>query len=402
MPQNDSLRKASPAFQLMIASSWLAPDSWRHIQDNAVQRACDAHPNWTEYLQLIDRHRTPASSWAVLKRTPRVQVPERVNRELQRRSDLCRLQAMLHLQRLAEVLKPLNEAGIPVMPLKGPLLSLALYGDAGLRHSKDLDLLVPQGEIRRAQECLETVGWRLGVEYFPLSPRQWEANFRHELHVGYADPRHGCELELHWRWYSSQSTEHFWARARTTELPGFSYQTMSNADLAIYLCSHGGSHQWFRAKWLGDLARLHCNGQLDWTDALAQARTMGEERSVFLCLQLLSECYDLTFPNVRDGLRPLVRTAVRALTARSEPTNWNSWTRLKKGVQKYGYNRQLWPNRSWWSWFTYRRFDFKVLRLPDNLFWLYTPLRPLLWLWQRPRIELRNRITDFRKRIRPP
>jgi len=43
---------------------------------------------------------------------------------------------MLRLQLLAGVLKGLNHSGIPVMPLKGPLLSLALYGDAGLRQSK--------------------------------------------------------------------------------------------------------------------------------------------------------------------------------------------------------------------------------------------------------------------------
>ena len=57
----------------------------------------------------------------------------------------------------------------------------------GLSHSGELDLLVPQWEIRRAQECLETMGWCRGAEYFALSPRQWEENFQHEL--SHRDPR---------------------------------------------------------------------------------------------------------------------------------------------------------------------------------------------------------------------
>jgi len=388
MPQSEWLRKTSPAFQLMIASSWIAPDSHRDIQDRAVQRACYARPNWTEYLDLVDRHRTPGSSWAALKRTAGVHVPEQVARELQRRSDLCRWQAMLHLQLLAGILKRLNQSGIPVMPLKGPLLSFALYRDAGLRHSRDLDILVPQPEIHRAQECLENMGWRLGAEYFSLSPRQWEASFQNEHDVGYVEPQQRCQLELHWQWHSAQKTEQYWARSTTKELSGFSYRAMSRADLPIYLSDHGGAHQWFRAKWLGDLARLHCNGQVDWIDALARARALGQERSMLLGLLLFSECYDLELQHALGSLRktlphPLASTAVRALTARNPERN--AWTALKEGVQTYRYHRVLWPDRSWSKnliRLTHCRHDFKILPLPDGAFWLYAPLRPFLWAWR--------------------
>ena len=392
MPESDWLRDASPAFQLMIATSWIAPDSCRDDQDVAVHRACEACPNWTEYLRLVDRHRTPALSWAALKRAPGVDLPEQVKRELQKRSDVCRLQAMLHLQLLAGVLKGLNHSGIPVMPLKGPLLSLALYGDAGLRQSRDLDILVPQKEIPQAQECLEKMGWRLGADYFSLSPRQWEASIRHEHHIGYVHPQQGCLLELHWcnMWYSPQGMERHWARSRTSELSGSSYRSMSHADLAIYLCSHGGGHRWFRAIWLGDLARMHCNGQVDWPEVLAYARTVGQEWPVLLCLQLLSECYGLAFPSIAATLRkklpyPLACKAVRDLTAPGEPAELNALARFKELLRNSRYNRLLLPHRSWWenlAWLTYCQPDFRDLRLPDRLFWLYIPLRPFLWVWR--------------------
>jgi hypothetical protein len=391
MPRSDWLRDASPAFQLMIATSWIAPDSCRDDQDNAVHRACDACPNWTEYLRLVDRHRTPALSWAAIKRAFRVHVPEQVKRELQKRSDVSRLQAMLHLQLLGGALKGLNQSGIPVMPLKGPLLSLALYGDAGLRQSKDLDILVPQKEIPQAQECLEKMGWLPSAEYSSLSPRQWEATIRHEHHISYVHPRQGCPLELHWRkeWYSPHETELHWARSRRSEWLGSSYRAMSTADLAIYLCNHGGRHHWFRAKWLGDLARLHCNGQVDWLEVLAYARTVGQERPVLLCLQLLDEWYDLALANTTGAPHKTLpyRLACKAIldVTAGEPAVLNAIARFKEHVRNYRYNRLLWPHRSWWknlASFIHRRLDFRVLRLPDRLFWLYIPLQPFLWVWR--------------------
>jgi hypothetical protein len=303
---------------------------------------------------------------------------------------------MLHLPVLAGILKGLNHSGIPVMPLKGPVLSLALYGDAGLRQSRDLDILVPQKEIPRTQECLEKMGWRLGAEYFSLSPRQWKLSIWHEHHIGYVHPQQGCHLELHWRsnkWYTPQEPEQHWARSRTSELLGSSYRAMSHTDLAIYLCDHGGGHGWFRAKWLGDLARMHCSGQVDWPEVLAYARTSGQERSVLLCLQLLHEWYDLAFPN-REGTllktlpRSLTCKAVRDLTTLSEPSEPNAPASFKEKVRNSHYYQLLWPHRSWWkslASFTYCRPDFKVLRLPDSLFWFYIPLRPILWLWRRRR-----------------
>jgi hypothetical protein len=228
-----------------------------------------------------------------------------------------------------------------------------------------------------------------------LSPRQWEASIRHERHVGYVHAQQGCLLELHWRneWYSPQETEQHWARSRTSELLGFSYRAMSHADLAIYLCSHGGGHRWSRAKWLGDLARMHCNGQVDWPEVFAHARIVGQERPVLLCVQLLSEWYDLAFPNIAGILRktlpcPLACRAVRDLMAPGEPAELNALAGFKEHVRDSRYNRLLWPHRSWWTnlaWFTYCRFDFIDLRLPDSLFWLYIPLRPFLSLRRRMR-----------------
>ena len=159
------LQGTSPAFRLMIAASWLAPDAWQEKQERAIREAVAAGPDWAEYLRLVERHQVVALSWAALSRVPKIPVPEPVEQQLHRLSDACRIQAVKHCLLLTEIFEEFNRAGIPVMPLKGPVLSFELYGDVGLRQSEDLDLQVPNEDLRRAMACLEETGWQPGFDY---------------------------------------------------------------------------------------------------------------------------------------------------------------------------------------------------------------------------------------------
>lgn len=384
------LKQSSPAFRLMIATSWLAPDLWHDQQEQAIREAIGAGIDWAEYVRLVDRHRTPALSWAALKSMPGLDIPEPAKRELQQRSDACRMQAVGHALLLADVLKGFNGDGITGMPIKGPLLSLELYGDIGLRQSKDLDIMVVPQDVLRARACLEKLGWRPDEDYFPLSPRQWEALLRHEHHVGYVRPRGMCRMELHWRIYrdADDQTAYRWTRSVSSSWRGHSLQTMNSADLALYLCSHGSDHAWFRAKWLGDLARMRSKRLFDCEAVLEEAREANQERPLLLGLRLMNEAYGLPVPVASTGKVPsfLVDGAVRDLEAASGPDLFGPSRRFWWQIRKARYDRLLRPQTPWRKSLvvlSYCRQDFKELHLPDSLFWLYAPLRPLLWVWRR-------------------
>jgi hypothetical protein len=401
------LLKASPAFRLMVATSWLAPDSWRARQEETIRQGCAEGIAWADYLRLVDRHRTPALAWAALNRVDGPAIPEQIAGEMRKRSDACRMQAIRHLQSLAGVLEALNHAGVPVMPLKGPLLSLQMYGDVGLRQSKDLDILVAREDVVKTQECLETLGWRRTADYASLTRRQSEFNLRYEQHIGYVHPRRGCELELHWR--ASGDTSEVVAtdlsRGLECEFQGFRYLGMKPADLALYLCDHGSGHAWARAKWLGDMARIWANQSTDWSAVFDAARTTGRERSVLLCLRLLREAYGLPTDICAHGRfdvlpSAMVAKALRELRAPDEREERGAFARVFEEIRSYRYKRQLWPYKSRWENFAavaLRRVDFKVLRLPDSMFWLYIPLRPFLWTWRQLRDFIRNTSVPARR-----
>ncbi len=262
--------------------------------------AAGAGPDWTEYLALVDRHRTPALSWAALSRVPGIAVTESARQGLQKRSDACRMKAVQHCLLLADVLKRFNRAGIPVMPLKGQILSFALYGDVGLRETLDMDLEVPREDLARAQDCLVSKDWHLEETFFPMSSRQWDSFLRNEQHINFIHAQTGRMLELHWRnqWETPDATRARWARSIPSTWQGCSIQAMRPSDMTLYLCCHGGLHEWFRAKWLGDLARAHALALLDWEAAWEEARRSRQTRVLLAGIYLLEQVYGLSRPDL--------------------------------------------------------------------------------------------------------
>ena len=395
MPEAHWLESASPAFRLMIATSWLAPDSWQSNQEEAIRGAIAAGPDWTEYLNLVDRHRTPALSWAALQRVAGLEIPEQAKLELQKRSDACRMQAVRHSLLLAQVLKAFHRAGIPVMMMKGPILSIELYGDVGLRQSHDLDIACALEDIPKSQTLLENSGWRHDSAWFPLSPRQWESLLRHEQEIQFIDSQSTTLLELHWRnpWDLPGHYSECWERSIPTIWQGCTHQEMDPIDKVLYLCNHGGIHAWFRAKWLGDMARIHATGHVDWEAALERGRSMSQERPLLACLQLLHIAHGLPLPSLQgkpwENLPAfLLDSPLHALKDSKDPVAPGFWDVVGILRRLTRYKRLVLRGRTWresLSEIAYCREDFRVLPLPDSLFWAYAPLRPILSIWRKIR-----------------
>lgn len=383
---------ASPAFQLLIATSWLAPPVWAAHQEQAIRAALGAGPDWDEYLRLVDRHRTPALSRAALGRVPEAAPPEPLRRELERRGQEAVRQGLLHTRVLAQVLKALAGAGLPVMPLKGPLLSLQLYGDPTLRQARDLDLMLPQEALAQGQRILLEAGWSMSDPDFPLTPRQWQACRLHEHHVCLRHGRSGVQLELHWRNQDDAPGETLarWRRSLAATWQGLPHRAMEPLDQLLFLCCHGARHEWMRAKWLGDLARLRAQDQQDWPAALARARASGEAPALLQALALLEVLYGLARPALpgdpwRDQSRILTARPLKTLRDPREPGRRGAWTTLAARLGGVGYRRDLLPGQTWPERIgdlMYARVDYQTLRLPDRLFWAYGPLRPFLWAFR--------------------
>jgi hypothetical protein len=167
-----------------------------------AERATDlaARIDWSAFLNLASRNRvlpliaTRVATWtdvpaAFADASARTAAADR------RRSTAADLVA-------ARILGELSRRDVRAMPLKGPALARHLYGDVGLRTSRDLDVLVAPGDLTPAGEALAAMG------YQDDGRTHW-VDGRPLLHVRYVHQAGLPAVELHWRvhWYEQRFSE---------------------------------------------------------------------------------------------------------------------------------------------------------------------------------------------------
>ena len=143
---------------------------------------------------------------------------------------------------LRGVLRAFAESGIPVVLLKGPSLAQRLYGDAALRPSRDLDLLVAKGDWARGEEALAAIGFapmREADDYHRPWMRQ---TTKLELHFDVENP-----LAFDFRVADAL------ARATAAEFMGEPCRLLAPEDELLYLCLHAARHGYERLGLVLDL-----------------------------------------------------------------------------------------------------------------------------------------------------
>jgi hypothetical protein len=192
---------------------------------------------------------------------------------------------------LESLLQDFVEHGIEALPLKGPALALTLYGDAALRQSTDLDLLVRRNDFPRAEALLLSQGFTgLGA----LS--EHDRRFLHgellvELHFELASPR-----------FFPFDIDGIWSRSRSSDFRGKPARAMSEGDLALYLCAHGLKHGFSRLIWILDIARALRGWQpRDYQNLVLQARRQGLEPWLLIGCEVVRVMFPQQIPAALDA-----------------------------------------------------------------------------------------------------
>jgi len=153
----------------------------------------------------------------------------------------------------------------------------------------------------------------------------------------------------------------------------------------LYLCAHGAKHAWYNLKWLADIPPLLA--RLDDPDALVQRAGQLALRRVLA--QTLVLCRDLLATPLSPPLTALIdaepnahalATHARRVMLRDDRRDRSVGDKLRRW--RYMTRLKTTPAYRWRETAGYLSNceDWRTLPLPDRLFWLYYPLRPLLWL----------------------
>ena len=158
---------------------------------------------------------------------------------------------------LARIAARFNEAGIPLMALKGAALNLTIYERADERPMGDLDLLIPSAFVGEARAVLEALDCRRGeslvrADFFP------RFYYETEYTAGEVYP---VKIDLHVRpfrplRYARLVPNHaLWRRARTVRIDGADIYVPSAEEMLIHLAVHAAVHGDSRPMWRQDIKR---------------------------------------------------------------------------------------------------------------------------------------------------
>lgn len=277
------------------------------------------------------------------------------------------------------------DAGIRVVPLKGPLLAQLAYGSVALRSYSDLDLLCVAADHRRAIALLHDLGygadaWTRAVD--PATLARVEAR-RQDIALLHPTATFAVELHrafLHPRWGQEYSLDAFASRLQPTMFMGTPVLVLSPEDLLSYLCMHGAKHAWRRIEWLASVAELIRAGVVrDWERVVDVARAHREETRLRTTLEAARLLLRAPVPDAlihhtrrtRTGMRAIVRNLAASSAGDVSPrsievnllrTDDNLWQSLVRGA-----DLMLNPNLA----------DLAAVRLPAPLLPLYSLVRPV-------------------------
>ena len=291
----------------------------------------------------------------------------------------------------------LDETAIPAAFIKGTTLGQLAYGNIGIKHAWDIDLLVLPRDLPRVCAKLTAAGYKRIVPPESLSADRflaWSTFAQECLFVKQGTDIH---LELHWRLSANPTLLEKITAESPMQLvavaPGRSLRTLADEDLFSYLCLHGAYHAWSRVKWLADLAAWlspRKAGEVEQLYRKAKENGVGRPaaQGLLLCEQLfaLPLAPDFATELRKDrATRWLIAIALDTMAgdAASRPIDDRLLGNLMIGVSHFllavhlrGWFHELYTKSIGWT-------DFQNIVLPRSLYFLYPVLRIPSWLWRR-------------------
>ena len=296
--------------------------------------------------------------------------------------------SLLFVNKLLAILDLLGRHHIQAIPFKGPVLAERVYGDAGLRQSVDLDILVDKKDAFKAMRLFENQG------FFPeivLDEKQFPAYVAQKNSIAMAIPESILAVDLHWEMSGNYVFEPLVLNRIKNDLAPVSFagKTVLQPNkelLLVYLCLHGTRDCWKDLESLSSIAALiQSHEKWDWNRVMALADRLHCRRMLRLTLMLVFDLFHVNLPQTvlafvenDPAVSPLANAVCKTLfdpdrlNSVSEPKTKFSFFHLKVRDtlrDRIRYIRHLFFGATVQEW--------RYFPLPGRLSFLYGLLRPV-------------------------
>lgn len=283
---------------------------------------------------------------------------------------------------------------VAVISYKGPALAVMAYGDLALRQFSDLDIVVHERDVIKAQELLVSQGYQLPIQQSMVQERPYlqSERFREsaECDGSYNIVRNDRQImvELHWKLTQKAfpfpiALERLWEELKPLTIAGKTVLNFQPEDMLLILCMHGTKDAWKQLKWICDIAELiRTHQEMDWERVIEQAKALGSKRMLLLGLFLANVILDAALPE--EILQKIQADAsVKLLAAQIREQLFCSTDEQIETENKYLLHlrtRECLRDRVHvllHVMMTPSGEDWEFLPLPTYLYFLYYPLRPI-------------------------
>lgn len=355
--------------------------------------------DWEALWILSIRHKV-ASIMVSSFRELQVTIPKKIEFQARRHTLNNLMKSMHQSAELVRLSKLFNKHNIRFLCFKGLAVVGLLELEFGQRHCGDMDiLLIDPTDLILADQLLRKEGYERmikGVENSMLNNHQILGQFNAK-DLGYSNVSKGIELELHIALFTTTllpvALDEIYMNREEILIANNPIPVMSQEDHLLYLLLHGSNTAWHRLKWLLDIPLVSNNGA-SYRDKefISRSEKLGVQRMVLQGLGLAHKLLDMPISGETANKLSSVgitamhtKFAIKTLLSEKSPYDNRRGKYFFHGVFLYCvYQPTLRVEISYKLRCVNKLFlslrDYKMFPLTPNLYWLYYPLSPILWL----------------------
>ena len=289
-------------------------------------------------------------------------------------------QSLRGIHNLLESAAALDQAQVPFVAFKGPVLSQWLYGDPCARRFADIDLLVTDETAQAALTVLESLGYRRRITRDPNGvAHQWIGAWPMSRGAGE-------DVDLHWRLLGPRFGRFIGTTVVVDEsipltVAGRAMRAPRPEHAAALLIVHSAKHLWYALEYVFALATMTRRALVNWDEVYELLRTAGAINSAATGFAVVKELFDIDPPPAFRGA--LARRDVAALRgfaiqSLALPPGAFPDSRLDRQLQRLSFDRRIDRVRyDVFRVFEPTQADCEWLDLPEQLAFLYWLVRPV-------------------------
>ena len=266
---------------------------------------------------------------------------------------------------------------------KGPMLSLQLYDDIGVRNFGDIDILVEKQDAEKAKEIIEELNFECIYPKMKFTPKQQKVNYTISHHYHFKHRAKALDVELHWNISNPKS----YVGIETSEILRFSDNIhvsnrilpyISHIQNLVYLSAHGAIHQWYRLFWLKDFSvLLNKSTEKEIEEAWELSKKLKLENCFIQACCMCNLFYDIIIPKSIPLKIDILKVPVQSIFMGELKQQG-----IKGMFQFIFYRLKLKKNLKYNFDLIFRLrthlSDWEIIKLPDYFFFLYYLLRPFI------------------------